>query len=720
MKTFLSKFLRFDAGSLDDHPGVVRAGLWLAACAVAIRLFFWAYTGRNWEDALITVLHSENFVRGLGLTHYRAGELPLHGFTSPFSVLIPLVGDLFRPGFGLSLIKLVSAFAGGLTVLYAMAIAIHPKVKLPVPLAFMAMGYLAFEHHQILWGMAGMETQVVTLVLIMSVYYLNAMAPIALGVSLGCCMLARPDFAFWTVIAGLCVLVWNWRALPKVVLPALSVYAPWIIFTTLYYGSPLPNTIVAKGLGYPLWIHAPGLTWMGILRRAAVSLFNPYSAGALFQPLGPCFGGQGNGFRPLWDTHGALGMAMMALALVGMAVVLIRRERPLIPVAGFVLVYGVYYVFFVAVIFGWYVVPFAAMALLLSLRGIAALGGLIRAPRVRTALLSAIAAGYVACFVVVLPTTFAAEKRIQRDVEDVVRKRMGTFLGCVMQPDQTVGCEPLGYVAYYSRRTVLDWPGLANRKVVEYSRTHPQGRSLMDMLEFFKPDFLALRYREYQDSFERTWIDTEYRIIASFEAPRASIQDIPGIEQNVDTGFLVLAKRDWKLGETACPDISIGMNPAHARAQVAVAMRLINQGKQAEAMPPLADALQIDPGDPLVHGALGLANAGLGKTGEAIRDFDRALELNPRDAMALNNRAVCRLQQGNDTAAMSDLQSALAADPAYVQAHVNLASLFARRGDFENARREFEAALEIDPKDEGARAGLERVRDALRASRPGT
>ena len=40
--------------------------------AVLVRLFYWGYTGRTWEDALITVLHSENAASGLGLTHLAA------------------------------------------------------------------------------------------------------------------------------------------------------------------------------------------------------------------------------------------------------------------------------------------------------------------------------------------------------------------------------------------------------------------------------------------------------------------------------------------------------------------------------------------------------------------------------------------------------------------------------------------------------------------------
>src|ERR1700761_9133293 len=85
----------------------------LMVAAVLIRLFYWHYTHRTWEDALITVLHSENAASGLGLTHLQPpGEPPLHGFTSPLSVLIPLLGDLVHVGWGVLFLKLGSAIFG--------------------------------------------------------------------------------------------------------------------------------------------------------------------------------------------------------------------------------------------------------------------------------------------------------------------------------------------------------------------------------------------------------------------------------------------------------------------------------------------------------------------------------------------------------------------------------------------------------------------------------
>src|SRR5215469_8915858 len=148
-----------------------RAVFVLMVAAILIRFFYWQYTDRTWEDALITVLHSENAARGLGLTHLMpSGEPPLHGFTSPLSVLIPLVGDLVHVGWGLTFLKFVSAFFGAIAVWLVARIA--RIIDLPPALALAAAAYVAFEHHQILWGMSGMETQVVTVAYLYSIYTL--------------------------------------------------------------------------------------------------------------------------------------------------------------------------------------------------------------------------------------------------------------------------------------------------------------------------------------------------------------------------------------------------------------------------------------------------------------------------------------------------------------------------------------------------------------------
>ncbi len=712
----LRRWLRIDGLGTPENDIVLRFGLVFALLAVLIRFFFWAYTGRTWEDSLITVLHSENLMNGLGLTHYLGkGEPPLHGFTSPLSVLVPLIGDIFRVGFGLSFIKIVSALAGGLTVLYAMALSIHPKIKLPAPMAVMIMGYLAFEHHQILWGMAGMETQMATLVLLMSCYFAVAEKAVPLGISLGFCMLARPDFAFWTAIVGLYVLLFHPRKLATVTAIAIAVYMPWLLFTTWYYGSPLPNTIMAKELGYPLWTTWPQFsrTPSLVLARVWSSLTGSYGESSVFQPLGPSFAGHGTSYRAVFNDYGLICDFMIVMALAGTVSILRRRQWAYLPVVLFVLVYSVYYAFFVALVFSWYLSPFAAAVLFLSARGIQATACLVRGLKARTAAHTTLAALYLLCIVAVLPKTFATEKSIQETVENPVRKQIGLFLNRVMDTEETVGSESLGYIGYYSRRIVYDWPGLCSRKVVEFSRTHPrEQRSLLKMLEFNKPDFMVLRHHEFRKVMGQPWFEDKYRAIASFEVPYD--RNNPLFKSpNVDLGFLVFAKKTWHPGVTELNGEPIGINPKHGGALNLEGVRLYTLGREEEAVDRFSRAIAANPDIVEAHNDLGLILINRNKPNEALAEFRKVVEIDPDCAPAYSSIGTLLAMQGDAAGAAENLREALRCDPKCIEAVVNLANLLVNRGNLLEAKQILESALKIQPENAAARQTLKGINHAL-------
>ena len=138
------------------------------AVAFLLRLVFWIYTGTD-----------------LGRRpHYRAalGELlsrvrpslisrlttraRYHGFTSPISVLVPLLADRFHVGWGLPFQKLLSLLAGPVAVWFGYRVLRDYLAPFSRAAAVLGAGYLAVEHHQILWGMAGMETQLATAILL--------------------------------------------------------------------------------------------------------------------------------------------------------------------------------------------------------------------------------------------------------------------------------------------------------------------------------------------------------------------------------------------------------------------------------------------------------------------------------------------------------------------------------------------------------------------------
>lgn len=530
---------RFVSCLLSPYPEWVSwALLCLMVAAILIRFFYWYYTDRTWEDALITVLHSENAARGLGLTHLQpAGEPPLHGFTSPLSVLIPLVGDLMHVGFGVSFLKLVSAFCGAIAVW--LGARILQVLELPPSLVLTGAAYLAFEHHQILWGMAGMETEVVTVAYLASIYALLRGTQWQKGLTLGFVMLARPDGAFWVAIA-FAVELWRarhtrqWRSLIPVVAGLALLYAPWLIFTTAYYGSPVPNTIHAKSLGYPsVWYQfhhtARALKPHWILERLQ----------RLFGGLGPSYGGNGTGFIGLW--HGEIVAAIVLFCFaVGAVAAILRRNLDALILFAFGITYAAYLYLCAPGIFGWYTVPVAAAVVLGALYGLWIMAQNLFAVPLRGQVVSLAGAFYIAFIVVVLPFTFRSDKYLQMYIETGVRKQVGLFVGSVSLPTDTIASESLGYVGYYSHRVVYDYPGLCSRRVIQYLRDHPEGRDMIDMMHTLQPTYLVIRPREYEDSNGRSrfpWIEQDYDLVRVFQAPEIAHEKILHPELNIDYEF---------------------------------------------------------------------------------------------------------------------------------------------------------------------------------------
>lgn len=516
----------------------------LLLVAFLLRIIFWVYTGRVWEDALITTLHSENFYHGLGLTHFRIDDpKPLHGFTSPISVLIPLVADFVHVGWGLGFQKLISLLAGPVAVWFAYRVLREYLAPGNRAAAVLGAGYIAVEHHQILWGMAGMETQLATAILLSSVFFLLSGRFKACAITCGLSLLARPDFLLWVVIAGIAITFEchrgkNFRPLLQFVILVTMIYGPWLVFTTLYYGSPIPNTIIAKRLGYVGFWETPASFPARMIDAAVVSVID------IFAPLEPVFGGNGTGFLPLVPGYWMAVLCLVVIAAGFVVDVELRRWR-FWPLYGFAAASTAFFTFRAPVIFGWYVIPLCALLAILLAKGVADLAGFLTNRR-DTVFSWVVTALYLAGFAVVLPTTFRAERNIQQLVETNVRAAIGIYLSHT--PVQTtIAGEPLGYIGYYSRRTYYDYPGLCSRKVVNWLKDHeyPRVSKKFAVFAYLRPDYLVLRKPEYQTLLEQQdgrRLMADYHLEKEFTVSPTDRKQLFHPEKNVDLDYLLFAR----------------------------------------------------------------------------------------------------------------------------------------------------------------------------------
>ena len=217
----------------------------------------------------------------------------------------------------------------------------------------------------------------------------------------------------------------------------------------------------------------------------------------------------------------------------------------IIPI-GFLVTYSLYYIFLVQAIFGWYLVPFSAVNCLTLILGLSALLKRYALPLQFPALARTACVFFLLPLLVVLPITFRAERDINRYIENNVRKAIGRYLFHHKQPGDRVACEPLGFIGYYSRMPVLDFPGLASPEVSAFFKTHPGSRSLDRMLEAMRPEWIALRQIEYQSFITKPYmkfLETDYSVVKIFRSDSTHTSDIFGVDHNVDTCFYLLKKR---------------------------------------------------------------------------------------------------------------------------------------------------------------------------------
>jgi hypothetical protein len=309
----------------------------------------------------------------------------------------------------------------------------------------------------------------------------------------------------------------DWRRAVRIVAIGAAVIAPWLLFTTLYYGSPIPNTILAKSAHFvaPLPANADLGAVIGWLQTAiadhisAISLtFAPFYEDTLVVAA------------PL-----PLGLAYFVSILVWLLAIkgaIVTRRIPGWRAA--VLFAGLFALYRIALLpgayFDWYVPPHTAILIILAAAGVQSLRPTPQLdPRPAIATLVAVA------FAIHTPFSLGLERRLQTDIEVAVRTTVGQELGRLIRPGETLATESAGYYEYYSNATMLDYPGLTSVRARQAMQALPADRkSIIDFLDAVQADWLALRPAEWhglQSLYPAT--AARYDEVDTVESPPGSI-----------------------------------------------------------------------------------------------------------------------------------------------------------------------------------------------------
>ena len=472
----------------------------LGVFVILLGCAFAAFTQHVWEDYYITFRSSQNLAQGNGLV-FNVGDR-LHTFTSPLGVLLPALAAVVTGAenveaalWGFRLMSLAA-----LALACCLMVSAAQQMKFPPLLAIMAGAWLALDAKTLDFSINGMETGLWVAFLSYAIWAQLGGAKMwrHMGLAWAGLMWTRPDCFIHISLLALgslfflggrhgesrSTMIVGWL---KAGLLTTVLYLPWFAWAWIYYGSPIPHTVVAKGgLGAELGL-LDQLTRVALLPFGFKQLDNAMLA--TFLPAYHQLGG--------WNAGLALSAKMVA-SVAGLAWLLPRVSAP---VRWLSIVYCGIHVYLTVVpyfAFPWYLpaaAPFGVLILIGMVRDL--IGGRADEPVAWRERLSGLIVAAVVLLSAGLTWQVALQMRAQqRIIEDGNRMRMGQYIREHANPGDTVFTEPLGYVGYFSGLRTYDFPGMSSPEMV--AARSAVGESWRDLIEYLQPDWVVLRPLEVE------------------------------------------------------------------------------------------------------------------------------------------------------------------------------------------------------------------------------
>jgi hypothetical protein len=401
-------------------------GILLLAVALRVVVLFHS---RPQDDAFITYRYVENLAEGKGFV-YNLGER-VYGTTTPlFTLMLVPFAWLGIPvevaGIGLGIVAdvlvcwLLFRWIG--------------RISSP-PAGLLAALFYASFYATVTAATYGMETQVFELFLLAALDLAFSRRYLLCALAGALALLTRPEGLLLVLLLGGVFAVRRLRGDGDVSWGAvglfLSVVGAWLLFATLYFGLPVPQSLLAKAhsqeLSFSEWTHF-------FFGRNVVVVF-------------------------LWVGF-----------VVGSVVAVVRRSMPLMTLAAWGLVYTV--VFLIgkpAFLAAWYFPPTVLSLLALSAVGATAVGARIL-PRAAWHT-SAVAVLWLGAMMIVLPRSLEASRWMRTEV-DAVYRPLGVWLREHTEEDAVLYAGDIGYVGYLSKRRILDAAALVSPEVQRHYEEH--------------------------------------------------------------------------------------------------------------------------------------------------------------------------------------------------------------------------------------------------------
>jgi protein O-mannosyl-transferase len=194
-------------------------------------------------------------------------------------------------------------------------------------------------------------------------------------------------------------------------------------------------------------------------------------------------------------------------------------------------------------------------------------------------------------------------------------------------------------------------------------------------------------------------------LVSRFKVPRFVL---PSVALAVVLASAVAAREQtasWRNSETLWRH-ALEVAPDNYYARGALGPVLAEQGKLAEAIEHMTEALRLRPNQPEVELDLGEVYARQGDLSAATTHFAKAVALDPAFAEAHHNLGVAYANQRRDIDAIAAFKEALRLNPDLPKTRAALANAYARGGSWDDAIHETREWLRLEPERPDALCGL--------------
>ena len=477
-------------------------------------MVFAAVTEHRWEDWYITFRASKNLALGNGLV-FNVGER-LMTYTSPLGTLMPaFVKFIFKNSSD-------DVAIWGYRVLCGLVLAsatffldrIFIKINLPRGFYFLAIFLFFFNFLVIDNTINGMES---AFMVFFEIYLISILVTqpkqltLQLAIAFAGLMFSRPDGFIYGgalilslfLFGKLTLLKWeqaNLLVFAKALGIAILFFAPWIAWTWVYYGTPIPHTIIAKARHYDVQFFITATSNFIQNFKGSPNLYLPAYAVNF-------------GSWPIFTPIAAL------ISIISLFYWLNPKGNPIARGLSFASMIMIYYLNVVSGLgpSPWYL-PSAITPSLLVL--CLALSDLY-ASKIKVAFYPVLIG--LASFTAL---TFYQGTRVIRNQQRIVefgnREQIGKWIKAHKQPNDTGFMECLGYIGFYSELKTFDYPGMSSPEMVKARKTI-KSENYADLINYLRPTWLILRAGESSEIAARIpeLMKKHYQLVKTFDQREA-------------------------------------------------------------------------------------------------------------------------------------------------------------------------------------------------------